>query len=131
MKLENLRPSTPYFNLSVQFSSVAQSCPTLCDPMNHRTPGLPVHHQLSESTQTHVHCVCDAILNLTITDSASNRFSCTSAFHPFRIYASVTLCLLAAWNVCSPSLSLSNEDQHIPQELIYSNAAFFFLLYCD
>ena len=37
---------------SVQFSSVAQSCPTLCDPMNHSTPGLPVHHQLPEFTQT-------------------------------------------------------------------------------
>ena len=45
----------------IQFSSVAQSCPTLCDPMNHSTPGLPVHHQLPESTQTHVHWVCDAI----------------------------------------------------------------------
>ena len=38
-----------------QFSSVAQSCPTLCDPMNRSTPGLPVHHQLPEFTQTHVH----------------------------------------------------------------------------
>ena len=38
---------------SVQFSSVSQSCPTLCDPMNHSMPGLPVHHQLPESTQTH------------------------------------------------------------------------------
>ena len=47
--------------ISVQFSSVAQSCPTLCDPMNHSTPGLPVHHQLPESTQTHVHRVSDAI----------------------------------------------------------------------
>ena len=37
---------------SVQFSSVAQSCPTLCDPMNRSTPGLPVHHQLPEFTQT-------------------------------------------------------------------------------
>ena len=46
---------------SVQFSSVAQSCPTLCDPMNRSTPGLPVHHQLQESTQTHVHQVGDAI----------------------------------------------------------------------
>ena len=44
-----------------QFSSVAQSCPTLCDPMNRSTPGLPVHHQLLESTQTHVHRVDDAI----------------------------------------------------------------------
>ena len=40
---------------SVQFSSVSQSCLTLCDPMNHNTPGLPVHHQLPEPTQTHVH----------------------------------------------------------------------------
>ena len=45
----------------IQCSSVAQSCPTLCDPMNRSTPGLPVHHQLPEFTQTHVHRVCDAI----------------------------------------------------------------------
>ena len=45
----------------VQFSSVAQSCPTLCDPMNRSMPGLPVHHQLPEFTQTHVHRVRDAI----------------------------------------------------------------------
>ena len=44
-----------------EFSSVAQSCPTFCDPMNRSTPGLPVHHQLPESTQTHVHGVGDAI----------------------------------------------------------------------
>ena len=44
-----------------QFSSVAQSCPTLCDPMNHSTPGLSVHHHLPEFTQTHVHRVSDAI----------------------------------------------------------------------
>ena len=44
-----------------QFSSVAQSRPTLCDPMNHSTPGLPNHHQLPELTQTHVHRVGDAI----------------------------------------------------------------------
>ena len=47
--------------VSVQFSSVPQSCPTLCDPMNCSMPGLPVHHQLPESTQTHVHRVGDAI----------------------------------------------------------------------
>ena len=46
---------------SDQIRSVAQSCPTLCDPMNHSTPGLPVHHQLPEFTQTHVHWVSDAI----------------------------------------------------------------------
>ena len=47
--------------VSVQFSSVAQSCPTLCDPMNCSMPGLPVHHQLLEFTQTHIHRVSDAI----------------------------------------------------------------------
>ena len=46
---------------SVQYSSVAQSCPILCDPMNCSMPGLPVHHQLPEFTQTHVHWVSDAI----------------------------------------------------------------------
>ena len=46
---------------SVQFSSVAQLCPTLCDPMNCSMPGLPVHHQLLEFTQTHVRQVGDAI----------------------------------------------------------------------
>ena len=44
-----------------QFSSVAQLCPTLCDPMNRSMPGLPVHHQLPEFTQTHIHQVSDAI----------------------------------------------------------------------
>ena len=48
-------------SFSVQFSSVSQSCLTLCNPMNHNTPGLPVHHQLLEFTQTHVHWVGDAI----------------------------------------------------------------------
>ena len=46
---------------SVQFNLVAQSCPTLCDPMNRSTPGLPVHHQLPEFTQIHVHRAGDAI----------------------------------------------------------------------
>ena len=46
---------------SDQIRSVAQSCPTLCKPMSHSTPGLPVHHQLPEFTQTHVHQVSDAI----------------------------------------------------------------------
>ena len=49
------------YNICIQFSSVAQSCPILCDPMNHSTPGLPVHHQLLEFTQIHVHRVGDAI----------------------------------------------------------------------
>ena len=53
------RPTSHYYH--IQFSSVAQSCPTLCDPMNCSMPGLPVHHKLPEFTQTHVHRVSDAI----------------------------------------------------------------------
>ena len=72
--LNNYRDIPPYWgfpggsdskesacNAGVQFSSVAQLCPTLCDPMDCSTPGLPVHHQLLEFTQTHVHWVSDAI----------------------------------------------------------------------
>ena len=50
-----------YFLIYLQFSSVTQSYPTLCDPMNRSTPGLPVHHHLPEFTQTHVHRVSDTI----------------------------------------------------------------------
>ena len=50
-----------FWRYSDQIRSVAQSCPILCNPMNHSTPGLPVHHQLPEFTQTHVHRVSDAI----------------------------------------------------------------------
>ena len=81
-----------YFNFffSVQFSSVAQSCPTLCDPMNCSTPGLPVHHQLPEFTQTHVHRVRDAIQPSHLLSSPSppapnpsqhQRFSNESTLH--------------------------------------------------
>ena len=48
-------------HLLIQFSSVSQLCPTLCKPMDYSTPGLPVHHQLPDYTQTHVHPVSDAI----------------------------------------------------------------------
>ena len=59
--LHLLIPCLQSIYLSVQFSSVAQSCPTLCDPMNCSMPSLPVHHQLLEFTQTHIHRVDDAI----------------------------------------------------------------------
>ena len=52
---------TSWCLITIQFSSVAQSCPTLCDLMNCSMPGIPVHHQLLKSTQTYVHCVGDAI----------------------------------------------------------------------
>ena len=56
---------------SDQIRSVAQLCPTLCDPMNRSTPGLPVHHQLLEFTQTHVHRVSDAIQPLILVPFSS------------------------------------------------------------
>ena len=52
---ESLNTDTMLYSKSVQFSSVAKSCPILCNPMNCSMPGLPVHHQLQEFTQTHVH----------------------------------------------------------------------------
>ena len=57
LPIPGIKPAPPIF----QFSSATQSCPTLCDPMNCSTPGFPVHHQLPDPTQTHVHWVSDAI----------------------------------------------------------------------
>ena len=57
MLKSELRNQTFCFQILVQFRSVAQSCPTLGDPMDCSTPGLPVHHQLPEFTQTHLHCL--------------------------------------------------------------------------
>ena len=59
--LFSVKPQHELAISSIQFSWVAQLCPTLCDPINHSTLGLPVHHQLPESTQTHVHWVSDAV----------------------------------------------------------------------
>ena len=56
-----LKVSNTPTHIRSEIRSVAQSCLTLCDPMNCSTPGLPVHHQLPELTQTHVHRVSDAI----------------------------------------------------------------------
>ena len=61
MNIESIKSSKHHEFSSVQFSSVAQSCPTLCDPMNCSMPGPPVHHQLPDFTQTHVHRVGDVI----------------------------------------------------------------------
>ena len=60
-------------SLSVQFSSVAQSCPTPCDPMNPSTPGLPVHHHLPEFTQTQVHRVSDTISSSVVPFSSCHQ----------------------------------------------------------
>ena len=94
---------------SVQFSSVAQSCPTLCDPMNHSTPGLPVHHQLPEFTQTHVHRLSDA-------NQPSHPLSSPSPPAPIppsiRVFSNEsTLCM--RWpNYWSFSFSISPSNEH-------------------
>ena len=84
MKLEH------FLTPSVQFNSVAQSCPTLCNPMNHSTPGLPVHHLLLEFTQTHVHqsvmpsshlILCRPLLLLPPIPPSITVFSNESALH--------------------------------------------------
>ena len=76
----------------VQFSSVAQSCPTVCDLMNRSTPGLPVHDQLPESTQTHVHWVSDAIQPshplLSPSPSALKSFPASGSFQMSQLFAS-------------------------------------------
>ena len=82
---------------SAQFSSVAQSCPTLRDPMNRNTPGLPVHHQLPEFTQTQVHRVSDAI-------QPSHPLSSPSppAPNPFQHLKLGTLLVVQWWSICLP-----------------------------
>ena len=62
MSYDKIGMAHQFFKVKVyQFSSVAQTCPTLCDTMNHSMPGLPVYHQLLEFTQTHIHWVGEAI----------------------------------------------------------------------
>ena len=80
------------FCKAVQLSSVAQLCLTLCNPMNCSTPGLPVHHQLPESTQTHVHRVSDAIQPshslLSPSPPALNLSRCQSLFPMSQLFTS-------------------------------------------
>ena len=138
-------------DISVQFSSVTQSCPTLWDPVNHSTPGLPVHHQLPEFTQTHVHRVSDAIQPshplLSPSPPALNP-SQHQSFPMSQLFAwgsqstggkerrkrresgdRLTVGLLSRWNKLS-AVSLTNAlfvliSQHIPLEKI----RFFLLFY--
>ena len=74
---------------SIQFSSVTQSCPTFRNPMNHSTPSLPVHHQLLEFTQAHVHRVSDAISSSVTPFSSCPRSSAASGSFPMsRLFTS-------------------------------------------
>ena len=71
---------------SVKFSSVTQSCPTLCDPMNHSTPGLLVHHQLPEFTQTHVHPTISS--SVVPFSSCPQSFPASGSFPMSQLFAS-------------------------------------------
>ena len=106
----------PFLSSSVQFSSVAQSCPTLCDPMNHSTPGLPVHHQLSESTQTHIHWVSAAIQPSHLWDKISHL--CYPLLLLPSIFPSIRVCsdeavLRIRWpKYWSFSFNISPSNEH-------------------
>ena len=92
----------------VQFSSVAQSCPTLCNPMDCSMPGFPVHHQLLELAQTHVHWVSNAIQP---SHSLSSPFLLPSVFPSIRLFSKESvLCIMwpKDWSF-SFSISSSNE----------------------
>ena len=92
-----------------QFSSVAQSCPTLCDPMNCSTPGLPVHHQLLEFTQTHAHRVGDVI-------QPSHPLSSPSPLAPIppsiRVFSNESTLHMRWPKYWSFSFSISPSDKH-------------------
>ena len=91
---------------SQSVSSVAQSCLTLCDPINWSTPGLPVHHQLPESTQTHVHRVGDAIQP---SHPLSSLLLLPSIFPSIRVFSSESVLHIMWPNYWSFSISPSNE----------------------
>ena len=100
----SLRPLT-----DDQLSSVAQSCPTLCDAVTHSMPGLPVHHQLLEFTQTHAHCVGDAIQP---SHPLSSRSPPTPIPPSIRVFSNEsTLCM--RWpKYWSFSFSISPSNEH-------------------
>ena len=100
---------TESYSHSVQFSSVAQLYPTLCDPMNHSTPGLPVYHQFLEFTQTHVHRVSDAI-------QPSHSLSCPSPPAPvppsIRVFSNESTLPMRWPKYWSFSFSISPPNEH-------------------
>ena len=98
-----------YVHVMVHFSSVAQSCPTLCDPMIHSTPGLPVHQQLPEFTQTHIHRVRDAI-------QPSHPLLCPYPPPPiplsFRVFSNESTLRMRWPKYWSFSFSISPSNEH-------------------
>ena len=94
---------------SVQFSSVSQSCPTLCDPMDCSTPGLPVHHQLPESTQTHVHWISDAIQP---SHPLSSLLLLPSVFPSIRVFSNASVLCIRWPKYWSFSFSISPSNEY-------------------
>ena len=99
---------TPY-QISVQFSSVAQSCLTLCNFMNHSSPGLPVYHQLPESTQTHVHWVSDAINHLIF---CYPLLLLPSIFPSIRVFSNESVLLIRWPKYWSFGFNISLSNEH-------------------
>ena len=97
---------------SLQLSSVAQLCPTLCDPMNCTMPGLPVHHQLSESTQTHVHRVGDAIQPSHPLSSPSPLLLPPSISPSIRVFSSESTLRIRWPKYWSFSFNISPSNEH-------------------
>ena len=92
-----------------QFSSVDQSCLTLCNPMNHSTPGLPVNHQLPKFTQTHVHLVGDAIQP---SHPLSSLLLLPSVFPSIRVFSSESALCIRWPKFWSFSFSISPFNEH-------------------
>ena len=101
--------SNKSFYVSMHFSSVTQSCPTLCDPMNRSRPGLPVHHQLPEFTQTHAHRVSDGI-------QPSHPLSSPSHLPPvppsIRVFSNESTLRMRWPKYWSFSFSISSSNEH-------------------
>ena len=93
----------------IQFSSVAQACPALCDPMDCSTPGLPVHHQLTELSQTHVHRVHDAIKP---SHPLSALLLLPSIFPSIRVFSNESVLHIRWPKYWSFSLSISPSKEH-------------------
>ena len=97
------------YNLnSVQFSSVTQLCPTLCDPMDCSTPGLPVHHQLPELTQTNVHRIGDAIWPLIL---CHPPLLLPSIFPTIRVFSNESVLRIRRPKYCSFNFSISPSNE--------------------
>ena len=94
---------------SVQFSLVSQSCPTLCDPMDCSTPDLPVHHQLKEFTQTHVHWVIDAIQS---SHPLSSLFLPPSIFPSIRLFSKESVLCIRWPKYWSFSFNISPSNEY-------------------